>query len=220
MNLWMFYNFCLILFQQNNDVWNRGISFLKCQSNMKRKIGFFIMMLILTSAHGQLQPHYKRVALKTNIFSPVSIGVEFPVMENLTLEYSARRAYTFIRSRNVYRDERINLKFHRTVDWLMDNNKSVYCLLGFHSKYRSMKKNLIFQGAKENAVLNQSRLLIGVGVQGRLADFWIASERVIDNRVNQYTYTDSEGNARTEFWKQTSSFSMGLSINIFSVHWD
>jgi hypothetical protein len=186
---------------------------------MRRIFSFLLLLMSITSLHAQLQPHYKRVAIKTNVFSPISIGIEFPVMENLTLEYSIRRAYTFLRSSNVYRDERVNLKFHKTVDWLMDNNKSVYCMLGFHSKYRSMKKRLIFQGAKEEFVLNQSRLLIGVGVQGKLADFWIASERVIDNRVNQYTYTDSEGNTKTQFWKQTSSFSMGLSINLYNIHW-
>ncbi|MFM6982723.1 MAG: hypothetical protein ACKOXF_01225 [Chitinophagaceae bacterium] len=187
---------------------------------------FTVMMsvLLLTELHAQERMHYQDVVLKTNVLNPFSIGIEAPFKENFTVEYSIRRAHTFIFNKNTFKDERLNVKYHIPFTGLLDLKRSAYFMLGVHSKYQELHNTINRTGAREYGVLDQNRFVYGIGMRSRYIDVWLAAERVFFERTNVYTYTDANGMVGPEtLWKNGRSISMGLSINLVNfrnLHWN
>lgn len=165
----------------------------------------------------QERMHYRDAVLKTNLLSPISLGVELPFKEDFTVEYSIRRANSFIFSKNIYRDERLNFKYHFPFKGLLDLKRSAYFMLGIHSKYEEMHNKVYRSGGKEFGLLNQNRFVYGLGMRSKYFDVWIAAERVFFERSNVYTFTDSDGKVGPEtIWKNGGTLTMGLSLNILN----
>jgi hypothetical protein len=151
------------------------------------------------------------------VLNPFSIGIEVPFKENFTVEYSIRRAHTFIFNKNTYKDERLNLKYHIPFTGLLDLKRSAYFMLGVHSKYQELHNVVNRTGAREYGVLDQNRFVYGIGMRSRYIDVWLAAERVFFERTNRYVYTDPNGMVGPEtLWRSGRTISVGLSINLLN----
>ncbi|MCC6817582.1 MAG: hypothetical protein IT245_01645 [Bacteroidia bacterium] len=184
---------------------------------MKRII-LLLNCLVILSVGAQERSYYKDVVLKTNVFSPISLGVEFPIKDNFTIEYMARRAGTFVFSKNTYRDERLLVKYHMPFSFMFDKRKSFYAMMGLHHVYRELDNRIYRSNEKEYGRLDQNRLTLGVGVRYKYLDLWVATESVFFERTNYYERRDSDGKIlNADYWKSESGLSIGLSINFLNI---
>lgn len=159
--------------------------------------------------------HCQDAVLKTNVLSPFSIGIELPFRENITVEYNIRRAHTFLFNSNVFKDERLNIKYHVPFTGLLDQKRSAYLMLGVHSKYQELHNVINRTGAREFGLLDQNRLVYGFGMRSRYFDLWVAAERVFFERSNLYVFTDASGiQGQSQLWKNGRTISLGLSVNL------
>lgn len=173
---------------------------------------FLLSSLLLFS---QERLHCQDAVLKTNVLSPFSIGIEVPFRNNITVEYNIRRAHTFLFNSNVFKDERLNIKYHVPFTGLMDMRRSAYLMLGVHSKYQELHNTINRSGAREYGLLDQNRLVYGIGMRSRYIDVWLAAERVFFERSNTYVFTDASGMpGPAQLWKSGRSISLGLSVNL------
>lgn len=184
---------------------------------MKQKLTIALLMFWVCSTHAQVNHYYQRISLKTNLASLLSLGVEFPVKDGLTVEYNVRRMRTGIFEKNVHRDERLNLKYHWPMRGFMDDKKSFYVMAGFHSCYRSYEKRIKPAGGYESAYLNRNNFVYGIGFQGRRLDFWVAMESTLFERDNSLTTTDAKGEVLSAHrWKGNPGLSVGLNFVLFN----
>jgi hypothetical protein len=182
---------------------------------MKTILTVMISVLLLSELNAQERMHYQDVVLKTNVLNPFSIGIEVPFKENFSVEYSIRRAHTFIFNKNTFKDERLNIKYHIPFTGLLDLKRSAYFMLGVHSKYQELHNVINRTGDREYGVLDQNRFVYGIGMRSRYIDVWLAAERVFFERTNRYVYTDPNGMVGPEtLWKSGRTISVGLSINL------
>src|SRR5690606_39877114 len=77
------------------------------------------------------------------------------------------------------RGDRLMLKWHTGLGFLMDEKKTGYFLLGLHSKRESKERYYRRINTRNLAELRQTRAMFGVGVSGKRADFYIAFERIL-----------------------------------------
>ena len=184
---------------------------------MKRTTAILMFTLMSGMLSAQSDFYYKRISLKSNVFSPVGIGIEFPIKDALTVEYSVRKMRTGILNKNVYKDERLHLKYHWPIQGLMDKKTSVYVLAGIHGKYQTLQRKIRPDGGFENGYLEQNRFVYGLGFQAKRFDVWLAAERIIYERDNSYSITDANGKITSmNYWKSGGHFSMGLSFVLFN----
>lgn len=176
------------------------------------------MSLIALNVSAQDRAYFKDVVLKTNVLSPVSLGIEFPVKDNLTLDYALRRGGTFVFSNNTYRDERLNLKYHMPIKAIFDKRKSFYLMLGIHHVYRVLDNVIHRSGEREYGRIDQNRLVCGIGVRYKFFDLWMAAESVFFERSNYYERYGSDGKIiSADYWKKGSGLTLGLSINFLNI---
>lgn len=172
----------------------------------------------MSGTQAQDRPHYKDLVLKTNVLSPVSLGIEFPVKESLSVEYSARRGGTFIFSKNTYRDERLNFKFHRPLNAVFDKKNTFYFLLGLHHEYRELDNRIHRTGQREYGRLDQNRIAYGLGLRYRYLDVWVAAETVFFERDNFYQLKNEDGSmVSSGYWKNGGGLFVGVSINFLRL---
>jgi hypothetical protein len=184
---------------------------------MKTIFTAIICLVAVSPSFSQERMHYQDVVLKTNVLNPFSIGIEVPFKENFTVEYSIRRAHTFIFNKNTFKDERLNIKYHIPFTGLLDLKRSAYFMLGVHSKYQELHNVVNRTGAREYGVLDQNRFVYGIGMRSRYIDVWLAAERVFFERTNRYVYTDPNGMVGPEtLWRSGRTISVGLSINLLN----
>lgn len=175
-------------------------------------------LCLILHVEGQSQPYYKDVVLKTNVLSPVSLGIEFPVKDNWSAEYSIRRGGTFIFSNNTYKDERLNFKYHMPLSPVFDRKNTFYLLLGLHREYRELNNRIQRTKQKEFGVLDQNRLAYGVGLRYRFIDVWMAAETVFFERQNYYELKNPDGTVESRnYWKSGGGLFVGLSINFLDL---
>lgn len=185
---------------------------------MKNIITLFILLSLLPLINAQDRPYYKDLVLKTNVLSPISLGIEFPVKENLSVEYSARRGGTFVFSRNTYRDERLNFKFHRPLNVVFDKKNTFYFLLGLHHEYRELDNRIHRTGQREYGRLDQNRIAYGLGLRYRYVDVWVAAETVFFERDNFYQLKNTDGSIESSgYWKNGGGLFVGVSINFLKL---
>lgn len=166
----------------------------------------------------QNKPYYKDVVLKTNVLSPISLGIEFPFKDNLSVEYTVRRGGTFVFSKNTYRDERLNLKYHMPLNVIFDKQNTFYLMLGIHHQYRELDNKIHRTNQREYGVLDQNRLAYGIGLRYRFIDVWMAAETVFFERHNFYELKDQDGSVQSRnYWKSGGGLFVGLSINFLNI---
>lgn len=184
---------------------------------MKRIIPIIVFIATASISAAQESFHYQDACLKTNILSPFNIGVELPIRDGFTIEYNIRRARSFVFSNSIYKDERLNLKYHFPINGLLDFKRSAYFMLGFHSKYQELNNRIYRTNQRERGVLNQNRFVYGLGMRSRKFDLWIAAERVFFERENYKTITNSDGSmVENSLWKSGGFISFGISYNIIN----
>jgi hypothetical protein len=182
---------------------------------MKTTITTLLYFFISMPLFAQERLHCQDAVLKTNVLSPFSIGIEVPFRENITVEYSIRRAHTFLFNSNVFKDERLNIKYHVPFTGLLDMRRSAYLMLGVHSKYQELHNVVNRTGAREYGLLDQNRLVYGLGMRSKYFDVWLAAERVFFERSNTYVFTDASGMpGPSQLWKSGRSISLGISVNL------
>jgi hypothetical protein len=178
-------------------------------------MSFFCLSLSLIA---QNKPYYKDVVLKTNVLSPISLGIEFPFKDNLSVEYTVRRGGTFVFSKNTYRDERLNLKYHMPLNVIFDKQNTFYLMLGIHHQYRELDNKIHRTNQREYGVLDQNRLAYGLGLRYRFIDVWMAAETVFFERQNFYELRDQDGSVQSRnYWKSGGGLFVGLSINFLNI---
>lgn len=178
-------------------------------------LSFFCLSLNLIA---QNKPYYKDVVLKTNVLSPISLGIEFPFKDNLSVEYTVRRGGTFVFSKNTYRDERLNLKYHMPLNVIFDKQNTFYLMLGIHHQYRELDNKIHRTNQREYGVLDQNRLAYGIGLRYRFIDVWMAAETVFFERQNFYELKDQDGSVQSRnYWKSGGGLFVGLSINFLNI---
>lgn len=193
---------------------SRGKLNLNCLENMKHFITA-LTILIISFKTSFSQSYYRDIVLKTNVLNPISLGVEFPLSQNTSIEYSARRISWGIVNHHKRRGDRLMLKWHTGLGFLMDEKKTGYFLLGLHSKRESKERYYRRINTRNLAELRQTRAMFGVGVSGKRADFYIAFERILHESKNEFSSIQEDGSRVSSSWKSGPRVSIGFSFSLF-----
>lgn len=181
---------------------------------MKYILTLIIFLSVFTL---KCQYPYRAITVKTNLLSLWNISLEVPVYKRITTELSYR-AINFVDFDIAFLDNhqkqtlRWNVKYHFPRE---DNTGRYYS--GYVFTGLDQMKHTVDYGSNERGILDVTRLAIGVGTKRRRIDLWIACEKIIDTRQNEYFEGSVGNNAIPHRWFPDISVSGGIAFNLFNI---
>jgi hypothetical protein len=168
-----------------------------------------VMILLIMSGSTAVAQYSRAFTLKTNITSPIHIGLEVPFGKAMAIDAGVSSfELPFITSIGSRTDVRLNLRYY----FRPESKSAFFISLGLHSRQQYMNNFPKQDNSVETGTLDILNLAVGPGIRTRYFSFWLTLEPTIMNNGNRYVYKNTYGMpVRDEVWKPITFIGGGIS---------